>query len=76
MFVVIGLSKESLKLKKSFKRLANTYRFSSQDINKFILLLRKSVYPDYWEKCNKTSLPEKENFYVHLNMEDIARFFL
>ena len=25
-----------------------------------------------WKKFNKTSLPEKENFYAHLNMEDIS----
>ena len=41
----------------------------------FILLLQKGVYPDEymdeWEKINKTSLPEKEDFYSHLNMEDI-----
>ena len=24
-----------------------------------------------WEKFKKTSLPEKEDFYSHLNMEDI-----
>ena len=27
---------------------------------------------DDWEKINKTSLPEKEEFYSHLNMEDIT----
>ena len=26
---------------------------------------------DNWEKLNETSLPEKEDFYSHLNMEDI-----
>ena len=26
-------------------RFANTYRFCNEDINKFILLLRKGVYP-------------------------------
>ena len=25
-----------------------------------------------WEKFNKTSLPEKEDFYSHLNMKDIT----
>ena len=38
--------------------------------------MRKSVYPyqymDDWEKLNKTSLPEKEDFYTHLNMERIT----
>ena len=27
---------------------------------------------DDWEKINKTSLPQKEEFYSHLNMEDIT----
>ena len=27
---------------------------------------------DNWEKFNETSLPEKEDFYSHLNMEDIT----
>ena len=43
--------------------------------NKFILFLWKDVYPyeflDDWEKFNETPLPEKEDFYSHLNMEDI-----
>ena len=52
------------------------YKFSNHDNNKFILLLRKGVYPyeymDHWEKFIKTLLPEKEDFYSHLNMEDIT----
>ena len=44
--------------------------------NKFILLLQKCVDPyeyiDGWEKLTETSLPEKEDFYSHLNMEDIT----
>ena len=27
---------------------------------------------DDWEKFDETSLPEKEDFYSHLNMEDIS----
>ena len=42
---------------------------------KFILLLKKCVYTDEymdeWEKFNEISLPEKEEFYSNLNMEDI-----
>ena len=42
----------------------------------FILLLRKGVYPyEYmadWEKFSETSLPEKEDFYSHLNLADIT----
>ena len=29
-------------------------------------------YMDDWEKFSGTSLPEKEDFYSHLNMEDIT----
>ena len=29
-------------------------------------------YMNDWEKFNETSLPEKEDFYSHLNMEDIT----
>ena len=40
------------------------------------MLLGKCVYPyehmDEWEKFNETSLAEKEDFYSHLNMEDIT----
>ena len=52
------------------------YKFSNPDNNKFILLLQKDVYPyeymDNWENFNETSLPETEDFYSHLNMEDIT----
>ena len=38
--------------------------------------MRKGVYSyeymDDWEKFNETSLPEKEDFYSHLNVGDIA----
>ena len=44
--------------------------FPNHGNNKFILLLRKSVYPyKYMADCkkfNETSLPEKEDFYSHL----------
>ena len=57
------------------KKFKNTYSFCNNNLNKFILLLRKGVYPyeymDSWEKFKETSLPSKEDFYSHLNMEDI-----
>ena len=57
------------------KKIKNTYGFCNNDLNKFILLLRKSVYPyeymDSWEKFNETSLSSKKDFYSNLNMEDI-----
>ena len=44
----------------------NIYRFCNGDVNKFVLLLRKDVYPyeymDNWEKFNETSLPDKKTF--------------
>ena len=57
------------------KKFKNTYSFCDNDLNKFVLLLRKSVYPyeymDSWEKFNETSLPSKKDFYSNLNMENI-----
>ena len=57
-------------LKKKFQ---NAFKFSKNDINKFILLSRKCAYPyEYmvdWEKFNETTLPEKEKCYS--NLEDI-----
>ena len=48
------------------KRLANTYTFCNGDINKFLLLLRKVIYPyeqmDSWERFDKISLPDKKAF--------------
>ena len=50
-------------LKKLFK---NTFKFSNNDINKFILLLRKDVYPyEYMDNCqkfNETSYLRKKYF--------------
>ena len=49
-------------------RFGNTYEFCNKDINRFILLLRKGIYPyeyiDSWERFDETSLPEKEAFIV------------
>ena len=62
-------------IKELIKRFASTYSFCNNDVNKFILLLRKGVYPceymDNWERFNETSFPSKESFYSNLNMEDI-----
>ena len=62
--------------KELIKIFANTYRFCNKDLHKFILLLRKVVYPyeymDNWETFDETLLPNKEAFYRNLNMEDIT----
>ena len=58
------------------QRFANIYEFCNRDLNKFILLLRKGVYPyeymDSWKRFDETSLSDKEAFYSNLNMEDIT----
>ena len=62
--------------KKLKERIFNTYKFSNHYNNEFILFFQKGVYPyEYindWAKLNEVSLPEKEDFYSHLNMEDIT----
>ena len=58
------------------KKFKNTYSFCNNNLNKFVLLLRKGVYTyeyaDTWERFNEISLPSKEDFYSNLNMEDIS----
>ena len=62
--------------KELINRFASSYEFCNGDINKFILLLRKGVYPyeymDSWERFDETSLLNKEDFYSSLNVEDIT----
>ena len=61
--------------KELIKRFASTYEFCNNDLNKFVLLLRKGVYPyehmDTWETFSEISLLSKEDFYSNLNMENI-----
>ena len=60
-------------LKEKFPRI---YQLSNGDLNKFVLLLRKGVYPseymDSWEKFDENTLPPKKDFYSNLNLEDIS----
>ena len=52
--------------KELLERFANTYKFCDNDLNKFIMLLRKGVYPceyiDEWDKFNEKIVPSKESF--------------
>ena len=54
----------------------NTYRFSNHSNKKFSLLWQKGVYNcgyiNDWETVNGTPLPEKKDFYIFLNVEDIT----
>ena len=62
--------------KELLERFSNTYEFCDNDLNKFLILLRKGVYPyehmDGWNKFNEKVLPSKESFYSSLTMEDIS----
>ena len=69
-----GISTKSIN--ELIEKFPTTYQFCNGDFNKFVLLLRKGVYPyeymDSWEKFNETSIPPKEAYYSKLNEEDIS----
>ena len=54
----------------------NMHQFCNGDINKFVLLLRKGVYPyeyiESWGRFDETSLPGKKTFYSELYLDDIT----
>ena len=53
--------------KELINKFSRTYDFCKGDINKFILLLRKGVYPyEYMKSFSETSLPDKKTFTVLL----------
>ena len=58
------------------ERFANTYKFCDNDLNKFIMLLRKDVYPhkymDGWDRFNENIIPSKDSFYSNLTLENIS----
>ena len=62
--------------KELIERFANTYKFCDNDLDKFIMLLQKGVYPyeyiDEWDKFNEKVLPGKESFYSNLTLENIS----
>ena len=63
-------------IKDLIRNLPNTYNFCKDDINKFVMLWRKGVYPyeytNSWERFDETSLPSKKDFYSELILEDIS----
>ena len=70
-------NKESFKaISGLIEKFSNMHQFCNGDVNKFVLLLRKGVYPyecmDSWEIFNEKSLPDKKAFYSELYMEDIT----
>ena len=62
--------------KELIERFANTYKFCDNDLDKFIVLLRKGVYPyeyiDEWDKFNEKIIPSKESFNSNLTSENIS----
>ena len=48
------------------EKFPNVYQFCNENINKFVLLLKKGVYPyecmDSWKRFNEASLPNKKAF--------------
>ena len=58
------------------KKFSNTYRLCNNDNERFVLLLRKGVYPyEYmndWNKFDETELPLKKELDSDLNMSSIS----
>ena len=60
----------------SSKYFPTLYKFCNGDLNKFLLLLRKGIYPyeyiNSWERFDENAIPPKEAFYSELNLENIT----
>ena len=63
-------------MKKNYKTTFNTHKCFIHGNNKCILVLKKGVYPyeymDDVERKSEISFPEEEDFYSHLNMEEMT----
>ena len=63
-------------INKLIEKFPSVYQFCTGDLNKFVSLLRKGVYPyeymDSWEKSDEISFSNKATFYSGLNLEDIT----
>ena len=75
---VKNVKKKWLKpVKGSIEKFPSVYQFCTADLYKFLLLLRKGIYPyeyiDSWEIFDETSLSDKEAFYRKLNEEGISK---
>ena len=58
------------------QKFSRIYKFCNGHLNKFILLLRKGLYPyedmDNWKKFDETTIPPKGVFYIKQNKEAIS----
>ena len=61
-------------MRENYKTTFHTHKFFIHGNNKSILLFQKGVYPSEYmddvEKNSETSLPEEEDFYSHIYMEE------
>ena len=68
-------SKQSIDLLKS--KFPYTFHLTKGNIKKFLLLLKKGVYPyeymNNWNKFDETELPTIDKFYSKLNLENICK---
>ena len=66
-------NKWSKPVKGLIKKFSGVYQFCNGDLNKFVLLLKKGVYPyeymESWKRFSETSLSHKEAFYSKLNFK-------
>ena len=60
----------------SIKNFPTLYKFCNDNLNKFFILLRRSIYSyeyiDSWERFDENTIPPKEAFYSELNLENIT----
>ena len=60
----------------SIKNFPTLYKCCNGDLNKFFLLLRKSIYhyeyTDSWERFDENTIPPKKSFYCELNLKNIT----
>ena len=63
-------------LNKLIESFPSIYQFCEGDLNKFVILLRKGVFPyeyiDSWERFDENTIPPKEAFYIKSNLENIT----
>ena len=64
------------RIDRAIKNFPITYQFCKGSLNKFVLLLRKGVYPceymDSWENFDEALIPPKEAYCSELNEEGIS----
>ena len=74
---VCNCSNKSNQQKTLKNKFPNTYHLVKDNIDKFILLLKKGVYPyEYmndWKKFEETELPSNNEFYSNLNLRNISK---